>query len=149
MDVRRAQRNTSRKLAETSFVTDAAPHPLQDHHPVHSAAAFAAEPTVVKVLAGVSGTDRSVFLRSQRPEPTVYWTGSVRTASGRVVGAVLVGEPLAEIAGGIPGSTFYDLSGILLVTTVRTPPVASSTIRHAITPDNTVGADDTQSGHAY
>jgi len=116
---------------------------------ISSAAAFAAEPTVVKVLAGVSGTDRSVFLRSQRPEPTVYWTGSVRTASGRVVGAVLVGEPLAEIAGGIPGSTFYDLSGILLVTTVRTPPVASSTIRNAITPDNTVGADDTQSGHAY
>src|SRR5438105_7515384 len=116
---------------------------------ISSAADFAAEPTVVKVLAGVSGTDRSVFLRSQRPEPTVYWTGSVRTASGRVVGAVLVGEPLAEIAGGIPGSTFYDLSGILLVTTVRTPPVASSTIRNAITPDNTVGAADTQPGHAY
>jgi putative nucleotidyltransferase with HDIG domain len=113
------------------------------------AAAFAAEPTVVKVLAGAGGTDRVVFLRNQGPEPTVYWTGSLRTASGRIVGAVLVGEPLAEIAGGIPGSTFYDLSGGRLVTTVHIPPVATGTIRTAITPDNAVGADDMLSGHTY
>jgi putative nucleotidyltransferase with HDIG domain len=116
---------------------------------ISDAGAFATEPTVVKVLAGQGATDRLVFFRSQGPEPTVYWTGSVRTASGRIVGAVLVGEPLAEIASGIPGSTFYDLSGTRLVTTVRIPPVARATIRHAITSDNTVGADDTQSGHTY
>ena len=116
---------------------------------VSGARAFAAEPTVVKVLAGVGGTDRLVFPRNQGPEPTVYWTGSVRTAGGRIVGAVLIGEPLAEIAGGIPGSTFYDLSGTQLVTTVRTPPVANQTIRHAITSDNAVGADEARSGHTY
>src|SRR5437660_1032377 len=116
---------------------------------ISGARAFAAEPTVVKVLAGVGGTDRLVFLRNQGPEPTVYWTGSVRTAGGRIVGAVLIGEPLAEIAAGIPGSTFYDLSGTQLVTTVRTPPVANQTIRKAITSDNAVGADEARSGHSY
>src|SRR4030081_3798713 len=94
--------------------TPQGPSPLD----ISGAGAFAAEPTVVKVLAGAGGTDRLVFLRNQRPEPTVYWTGAVRTAGGRIVGAVLVGEALAEIAGGIPGSTFYDLSGTQLVTTV-------------------------------
>ena len=116
---------------------------------ISGARAFAAEPTVVKVLAGVGGTDRLVFLRNQGPEPTVYWTGSVRTAGGRIVGAVLIGEPLAEIAAGIPGSTFYDLSGTQLVTTVRTPPVANQTVRKAITSDNAVGADEARSGHSY
>ena len=116
---------------------------------ISGARAFAAEPTVVKVLAGVGGTDRLVFLRNQGPEPTVYWTGSVRTAGGRIVGAVLIGEPLAEIAAGIPGSTFYDLSGAQLVTTVRTPPVANQTVRKAITSDNAVGADEARSGHSY
>ena len=116
---------------------------------ISEAGAFAAEPTVVKVLAGAGGTDRLVFLRNQRLEPTVYWTGAVRTTGGRIVGAVLVGEALAEIAGGIPGSTFYDLSGTQLVTTVRTPPVANPTIRSAITSDNAVGANDARSGHTY
>src|ERR1700730_15589521 len=77
---------------------------------------FATEPAVVKVLAGepdpVAG-DRRVFLSSPHAQPVLYWTGAVRTSGQRIVGAVLVGQSLAEIAKGIDGSGFYASCGTL------------------------------------
>src|ERR1700716_1725926 len=53
---------------------------------------FAAEPAVIKVLAGehdaVAG-DRRLFLASEASQPVLFWTGAVRTAGQRIVGAVL------------------------------------------------------------
>src|ERR1700682_4717754 len=57
---------------------------------------FAAEPTVLKCLCTISG-DRLLLLSSQAVQPVLYWVGSVRTSVGRIVGAVLVGQALAQI----------------------------------------------------
>src|SRR3981081_1566047 len=66
---------------------------------------FAFEPTVLKVLAGgldaVAG-ERRLFLSSQGTQPVLYWAGPVRTSGGRIVGAILVGQALAEIAPALP-----------------------------------------------
>ena len=113
---------------------------------------FAAEPAVIKVLAGehdpVAG-DRRLFLSSQPSPPVLYWTGAVRTAGQRIVGAVLVGQSLAEIAAGIQGSAFYDLSGTRLAGALASPPVATDAVRHKVTSDKTALFVETRAGRAY
>jgi putative nucleotidyltransferase with HDIG domain len=121
---------------------------------VNSASEFATEPAVVKVLAGehdpVAG-DRRVFLWSPQSQPMLYWTGAVRTSGDRIVGAVLVGQSLAEIAGAIDGSAFYDPSGTLLASALANPPMASEVVRNQVTSENTVRpmVDESHPGHAY
>jgi putative nucleotidyltransferase with HDIG domain len=115
---------------------------------------FATEPAVVKVLAGepdpVAG-DRRLFLSSQPSPPMLYWTGAVRTSGQRIVGAVLVGQSLAEIAKGIDGSAFYDRSGSLLASALASPPIASDAVRRQVTAQTTVRPtiDESHPGHAY
>ena len=121
---------------------------------VTDAAAFAAEPAVIKVLAGehdpVAG-DRRLFLSSRHSEPVLYWTGAVRTPGQRIVGAVLVGQSLAEIAAGIQDSAFYDLSGTRLASGLSSPPVVTDAVRHLLTSENTVTVpvNQAESGHAF
>jgi putative nucleotidyltransferase with HDIG domain len=115
---------------------------------------FASEPAVVKVLAGepdpVAG-DRRLFLSGQHSQPVLYWTGAVRTTGLRIVGAVLVGQSLAEIAKGIDRSAFYDRSGTLLATALASPPTATDAVRSAVTAQTTVRPtiDESHPGHAY
>jgi len=115
---------------------------------------FAAEPAVVKVLAGepdpVAG-DRRLFLSGQPSQPVLYWTGAVRTSGQRIVGAVLVGQTLAEIARGIDRSAFYDRSGTLLASALASPPIATDAVRNAVTAQTTVRPtiDESHPGHAY
>ncbi|HKV31747.1 MAG TPA: HD domain-containing phosphohydrolase [Candidatus Dormibacteraeota bacterium] len=115
---------------------------------------FATEPAVVKVLSGepdpIAG-DRRVFLSSPHAQPVLYWTGAVRTSGQRIVGAVLVGQSLAEIAKGIDGSAFYDRSGTLLASALASPPIASDAVRRQVTAQTTVRPtiDESHPGHAY
>ena len=115
---------------------------------------FATEPAVVKVLAGepdpVAG-DRRVFLSSPHAQPVLYWTGAVRTSGQRIVGAVLVGQSLAEIAKGIDGSAFYDGSGTLLASALASPPVATAAVRSVVTAQTIARPtiDESHPGHAY
>src|SRR3989442_5265891 len=120
---------------------------------VTDASDSAAGPAVIKVLAGVHDTpagDRRLFLSSDS-QPMLYWTGAVRAPGQRIVGAVLVGESLAEIAAGIDGSAFYSLSGKLLASTLANPPVATDEVRRQVTSQTTIrpDVDESHPGHAY
>ena len=121
---------------------------------VTAATAFNSEPAVSKVLAGehdLNAGDRRLFLSMEQSQPLLYWTGAVRTPGQRIVGAVLVGQSLTEIAAGIPDSAFYDLSGTRLASGLSSPPVVTDAVRHLLTPENTVPVpvNQTQSGHAF
>lgn len=109
---------------------------------------FAAEPTVLKVLGTISG-DRLLFLSSQGVQPVLYWVGAVRTSGGRIVGAVLVGQALAQIAAGIQDSAFYDLSGARLASALTSPPVVSDAVVKRLSPQNTMPVNHTEGGHTY
>ncbi len=116
---------------------------------VSDADAFSAEPAVISVLAGANAGERRAFLTNQPAHPVVYWAGAVRNTGERIVGAVLVGESLTEVAAGIPGSTFYDLSGVQLASTLHAAPVASESLRRQLTADNAVRVKQTLAGHWY
>ena len=115
------------------------------------ATAFREIPAVANVLAGRSDAlgERYLFIFGSVVGPTVYWVGPVRDNLGDVVGAVLIGQQLAEIAQSLPGSAFYDRSGHLMASSVPTPaPLASSTLDQ-ITPQNSVRFNDAVAGHTY
>jgi putative nucleotidyltransferase with HDIG domain len=113
---------------------------------------FAFEPTVLKVLAGgldaVAG-ERRLFLSSQGTQPVLYWAGPVRTSGGRIVGAILVGQALAEIAAAIQDSAFFDLNGALLSSALTDPPTVTDAVRQRLSPQNTMPVNHTEAGHAY
>jgi len=119
--------------------------------------AFIAEPAVIKVLAGETDPqgERRIFLSEERAQPVLYWAGPVHGVGTRIVGAVLVGESVAEVAASVPGSAtvpgaaLYDLAGVRLASTLSSPPTATDSIRRQITNANAARIDDTQSDHAF
>jgi putative nucleotidyltransferase with HDIG domain len=124
---------------------------------VTDANAFTTEPAVIKVLAGEADAqgERRVFLFGNRAQPVLYWAGPVHGAGNRIVGAVLVGESLAEVAASIPGSAtvpgaaLYDLDGTRLASTLASAPTSTDLIRRQVTNANAVRIDDTRSDHAF
>ena len=119
--------------------------------------AFTAEPAVIKVLAGEADAqgERRIFLSGNRAQPVLYWAGPVHGVGNRIVGAVLVGESVAEVAASVPGSAtvpgaaLYDLDGARLASTVSSAPKATDSMRLQVTNANAVRIDDTRSGHAF
>src|ERR1700675_361606 len=113
---------------------------------------FAAEPTIRQVLAdepdSVAG-QRRVFLSNQSSQPVLYWVGAVRTPDNRIVGAVMLGQALAEIAAGIQDSAFYDLSGAPLASALTSPPAVTAAVHQGLSPQNTITVNHTDGGHAY
>lgn len=63
--------------------------------------------------------ERNVFLDAGLPQPVLYWIGPVWNTRGQAVGAILIGQSVADIARGISGSTFYDGNGTVLSSSVR------------------------------
>jgi putative nucleotidyltransferase with HDIG domain len=124
---------------------------------VTDARAFTTEPAVIKVLAGEVDAqgERRVFLSGTRVQPVLYWAGPVHGAGTRIVGAVLVGESVAEVAASVPGSAtvpgaaLYDLAGTRLASTFSSNLTATDSIRRQVTNANAVRIDDTQSEHAF
>src|SRR5437016_177632 len=113
---------------------------------VSDAGALRGQPAVISVLAGANAGERAAFLSDQPAQPVLYWVGAVRTTGDRIIGAVLLGESVTEVAAGIPGSTLYDLSGLRLATTLPAAPVASEAVRHQLTADNAVRVNETLAG---
>jgi len=118
---------------------------------VTDAGVFQAQPDVIKVLAGQSDSlgERRLFLLSQGAASAVYWVGPVRAAGTRVLGAILVGQSLAEVASVIQGTALYGLSGTRLASSLSSPPVVTAAVRRQLTALNSVRVDGTEGGHAY
>src|SRR5437667_3878765 len=125
--------------------SDECPSPID----VTDAGAFRAQPAVISVLAGANAGGRAAFLSDQPAQPVLYWVGALRNTGDRIIGAVLLGESLTEVAAGITGSTLYDRSGVRLAPTLCASPVASEAVRRQLTTDNAVRVNETLGGHYY
>ncbi len=112
-------------------------------------AGFAQQPDVRRVLASRSDApERRAFLEEGRDGSTLYWAVPIQFG-GRVIGVALVGESVAEIAGSIQDSTFYDLAGRPVATLFSDPVALTVADKGSITPGNAVRVDQTHDGHTY
>jgi putative nucleotidyltransferase with HDIG domain len=113
-------------------------------------ASFAQQSDVVSVLSAATDTgERRAFLWNNGTTPFIYWVGPIRISSGRIVGASLIGESLAEVAHSIQESALYDLAGTRLASSLASPADLPSAIRRQITADNAQQIDDRQGAHVY
>ncbi|HEX9097272.1 MAG TPA: HD domain-containing phosphohydrolase [Candidatus Dormibacteraeota bacterium] len=119
--------------------------------PAAASTGFASVPAVVGVLKGQSDSlgERSLFLSTDSATPILYWVSPVRDDGQRIVGAMLIGQSLNEVAASIPSAAFYDLSGRELASALPSPPALTDSSRSRITADATVRVDETEAGHAY
>ena len=90
-----------------------------------------------------------MFLTVDASRPVVFWAGPVRGDDQRVVGAVLVGQSVADIVAGIPNAVFYDGSGVALAASSAATPSLPASVRASVSTDHPVRVDEGLSGHAY
>lgn len=119
--------------------------------PWTASTAFAAVPAVSSALNGQSDSfgERRVFLSVADGAPVLYWVGPVRNDGQQIVGAVLIGQSLNEVATSFPNAAFYDLSGRELASHLPSPPLLADSTRARIAGDTTVRVNETEAGHAY
>jgi putative nucleotidyltransferase with HDIG domain len=91
--------------------------------------------------------ERNVFLDAGLSQPVLYWIGPVWNARGQAVGAILIGESVADIARGISGSSFYDGHGILLSSTLPAAGSLSQTVRQRVTAGQAMRVMEVRDGH--
>jgi putative nucleotidyltransferase with HDIG domain len=119
---------------------------------------YAAVPAVQHALRGDRDAlgDKYVFLSNEGSQPMLYWVAPVRTETQaqNVVGAVLLGEPLAEIAQTIRGTAaldvaFYSPSGQVLATSSPGMPALGVDTMRQVTSDAPVRIAMQRQDHAY
>ncbi len=117
---------------------------------------YSSEPAVQEALAGRADAagDKYLFLAAEAPGLVLYWVGPVRDDSQSVVGALLLGDPLSDIAAGIQGSraselVFYDRGGHVLRSSLLGVPALRPEVMQRITEESPVRATEKLSGRSY
>jgi putative nucleotidyltransferase with HDIG domain len=119
---------------------------------------YGAVPAVQHVLRGDRDAlgDKYVFLATEGSQPMLYWAAPVRTETQAqtVVGAVLLGEPLSEIAQTIRGTNvldvaFYSPSGQVLTASLPEMPALAADTMRQVTSDAPVRIAIQRQDHAY
>jgi putative nucleotidyltransferase with HDIG domain len=117
---------------------------------------YGAEASVRDVLKGRTDSvgDKYLFLAPESVGLVLYWVGPVRTETQTVVGAVLFGEPLSDIASGLRTSraselVIYDPAGQVLSSSLAAAPPFREDLRGKITDDHPVRLVEKVDGHSY
>ncbi len=134
----------------------AIPQPASETAAASNATQYAGEPVVRRVLAGTSDAagDRYVFLQSDLSSPTLYWVGPIQSTDSQVVGAILLGESLSDIAQGIRSYRaseliFYEPQGQVLSSSLAVSPPLPANIEALVGQEQPVRLMETLSGHRY
>ncbi len=121
-----------------------------------SSPSYAYIPAVQQALAGQKDAlgDRYVFLGSDGPGPIVYWVGPVRDDREQVLGVILLGQSLADIAGGVGKArasevAFYDTEGQALTSSLPSLRSLPAHVLRRLTHDHPMRLTQTLDGHAF
>jgi len=100
--------------------------------------------------------DKYVFLAAEVSPPVLYWVAPIWTESQpqAVVGAVLLGQSLAELTESVRGGTtidvaFYRSTGQLLTASLAGMPTLSADVRQQVSRDTPVRLSMQQGDHTY
>jgi len=112
---------------------------------------FVFTPAVQDALAGRRDAvgDKYVFLVNAGAAAVLYWSGPIRLDNGQVVGAILVGEPVAEIVAGITGVALYDSTGRLISSSMPATPQLTDDVRRLITSEKPLRVKENLNSHTY
>jgi putative nucleotidyltransferase with HDIG domain len=112
---------------------------------------FVFTPAVQDALTGRGDGigDKYVFLFNAGAAAVLYWSGPIRLDNGQVVGAILVGQPVAEIVAGVTGIALYDGGGRVMSSSMPATPQLSDEIRRLITSEKPLRIKENLSGHTY
>ena len=116
-------------------------------------AAYAGMPAIRQVLLGTNDGrgDKYAAVVREGSGQIVYWAAPIRDPHGDVVGAVLLGESIADIAAEIHGTDagrlfFYDVNGQPLEGSL---PMLSRDVRQSVTSDHLMRVSASANGHTY
>ncbi|HET9848767.1 MAG TPA: HAMP domain-containing protein, partial [Candidatus Dormibacteraeota bacterium] len=118
---------------------------------------YGTQPAVVHALHGDRDAlgDKYLFLGTETT-PVLYWVAPIwtETQNPSVVGAMLLGQPLTEIAPAISGSSsivvgFYDSTGTALASSLPMMPSLSNGVRGTVTPDTAARLATEWQGKSY
>jgi putative nucleotidyltransferase with HDIG domain len=116
-------------------------------------AAYARLPAIRQVLSGITDGrgDKYAAVMREASGQIVYWAAPVRDSHGEIVGAVLLGESITDIAAEIHGTDagrlfFYDLNGQPLEGSL---PMLSRDVRQSVTADQLMRVSATANRHSY
>jgi putative nucleotidyltransferase with HDIG domain len=116
-------------------------------------AAYAGLPAIQQVLLGTNDGrgDKYAAVVREASGQIVYWAAPVRDPHRGVVGAVLLGESITDIAAEIHGTDavrlfFYGLNGQPVE---GSPPMLSRDVRQSVTSDHLMRVSATTNGHTY
>jgi putative nucleotidyltransferase with HDIG domain len=130
--------------------------PLSGDATASTGTSYASEPTVRKVLSATKDAegDRYVFLAANAPGPAVYWVGPIRDVNSQVVGAILLGESLANIAQGTRAYQaseliFYAPDGRVVNSSLPVSPPLSQNIERLVGDKRPIRLMESLSGHQY
>jgi putative nucleotidyltransferase with HDIG domain len=115
--------------------------------------AYAGSPVIKQVLTGANDGrgDKYLTMVRETSGQVVYWTAPIRDAHRQVMGAVLLGESISDIATQIRPTQagrlfFYGPSGQPLDTPL---PALSLDVRQSVTSDHLMRVSATANGHSY
>ena len=119
-------------------------------------ASYGGLPAIRRVLAGISDGrgDKFVAVAPESSGSFVYWAAPVRDTSHRVVGAVLLGVSISELAAEIGHAQtgrlfFYGPNGQPLDASTAGLSSLSSDVRQSVSSDHLMRVSATANGHAY
>ncbi|MEA2636590.1 MAG: hypothetical protein QOH92_3357 [Chloroflexota bacterium] len=119
-------------------------------------AAYGDVPAVKRVLTGAIDArgDKDLGVVTESTGPVVFWVAPIRDATHQVIGAVLLGASINELAAEV-GNThtgrlfFYDLTGRPLDPAVGGLASLSPDIRQSVTSDHLMRVSANAGGHPY
>ena len=118
--------------------------------------AYGDVPAVKRVLSGAIDArgDKDLGLVGESTGQVVYWVAPIRDTSSRVIGAVLLGASITDLAAQVGNAHsgrlfFYDLTGRPLDASAAGLASLSPDVRHSVTSDHLMRVSATASGHSY
>jgi len=118
--------------------------------------AYGDVPAVKRVLSGaIDGRgDKDLGVVSETTGQVVYWVAPIRDTSSRVIGAVLLGASIADLAAEVGNAHagrlfFYDVTGRPLDASVAGLGSLSPDVRQSVTSDHLMRVSATAGGHSY
>jgi putative nucleotidyltransferase with HDIG domain len=119
-------------------------------------AAYGDVPAVRRVLTGASDArgDKYLAVVAENLGEVVYWAAPIRNVTKQVIGAVLLGEPVRDLAAEIGHAQtgrlfFYGPTGRPLDSSAAGLSSLDADVRQSVSPDRLMRVNASANGHAY